>query len=166
MDRKLTPTLALIVAGGLAAGIALARPGDTDVATGQPVAANEAAVDGRAPASRTPSGDTGDAYDDGDGQTAGAGAAPAPDAGAASQSASFEIRDFAFTGPATVAPGAQLDVTNADGVPHTLTFRSGEADTGNVAGGASATIVAPTAPGTYDFFCTIHPSMEGQVTVG
>jgi plastocyanin len=163
MDRKFTLTLALILAGGLAAGIALARPGDNDVAAGQAVGAAEAAVDGRAPASRATRGGVDDAYAGDQPADADAGAEPA--AGAV-QVAAFEIRDFAFSGPATVAPGAQLTVTNADTAPHTLTFRSGGVDTGTLDGGASTTIVAPTEPGTYEFFCAIHPSMVGSVTVG
>lgn len=178
MDRKLTPTLALIVAGGLAAGIGLARPSNAG-------SAETTADTQQAAAAETPSAADGELQpgDDGyragnragnrggtpaDGQAAGGDQAPAEAEAAAppaANEASITIQDFAFAGPATVAPGAQLTVTNQDSAAHTLTFRNGEADTGNLAGQASATITAPTAPGTYAFFCEIHPSMEGEITV-
>ena len=76
------------------------------------------------------------------------------------------IEDFAFTGPQSVAPGASIQVTNFDDAAHTLTFRSGDIDTGHRRRTVqTATVAAPSAPGTYDFFCSIHPSMEGRITV-
>lgn len=174
MQRALTPTLAIIVAGGLAAGIALARPADSD-----PVAATQAAVDAGAdnPAEIDPDnpyrrGTRSAGSRDGAQPAAPAPAdgptespAPAPAGSEAPAAATITIEGFAFDGPATVAPGAELTVTNLDGAPHTLTFRSGEVDTGDLAGGATTTVTAPLAPGTYDFFCRIHPSMEGRIEI-
>ncbi|MDH3684550.1 MAG: cupredoxin domain-containing protein, partial [Acidimicrobiia bacterium] len=75
------------------------------------------------------------------------------------------IRDFAFSAGTTVGTGRAITVTNVDGVAHTLTASSGLFDTGNLAGGATATLTAPGTAGTYSFFCAIHPSMRGSVTV-
>ena len=75
------------------------------------------------------------------------------------------IQDFAFAGGGTVAPGAAVQVVNADSVAHTLTAEDRSFDTGTLDSGGRATITAPTAPGTYRFFCAIHPSMQGTLTV-
>ncbi len=159
--NKLTPTFALIIAGGLAAGIALARPGSDPA----PAAANQQ-VAAQAGANQAPA--PGGGYGGGArpatpqpaNPQAGGGAAPV-----AAGPAAIQIQDFAYAGQTTVAPGQQIVVTNADGVAHTLTFDSGAVDTGSLAGGASVAVTAPTAPGSYSFFCTIHPSMRGELVV-
>ncbi len=174
--RTMTPTLAIILAGGLAAGIALARPGSggpssygsataavaTDAPTDQ---AGDATEETYRRGTRTAGGRGGAEAPAAPADPGAGNQAPADDRAAAPAAATITIEGFAFDGPATVAPGATLTVVNNDGAPHTLTFRSGEVDTGDLAGGATATVTAPTAPGTYDFFCEIHPSMEGSITV-
>ncbi|MFE5934141.1 cupredoxin domain-containing protein [Streptomyces sp. NPDC056470] len=77
------------------------------------------------------------------------------------------IRGFAFH-PADlkVRPGATVTVANEDSVPHTVTATGSDAfDTGEIAGGRSATFTAPDKPGTYPFFCSIHPNMKATLTV-
>jgi plastocyanin len=76
---------------------------------------------------------------------------------------SIEMRDFAFS-PRTVEirVGDRVTWTNRDGVEHNAT--NGSFDTGLLAEGESASIRF-TAPGTYEFFCTPHPSMTGTVIV-
>jgi plastocyanin len=53
------------------------------------------------------------------------------------------------------------------GVPHNLVFQSGGLPAiGVVSGsGVKSTRLTFTAPGTYDFVCTIHPGMDGKVVV-
>ena len=75
------------------------------------------------------------------------------------------IRNFTFT-PAeiTVAPGTTVTWTNGDDIPHTVTatnkaFRSKAMDTDQH---YSFTF---TAPGTYEYFCSLHPQMQGKVIV-
>ena len=51
---------------------------------------------------------------------------------------------------------------NADGAAHTLTADDGSFDTGNLDGGASATITID-APGRYAYFCDIHNYMTGVI---
>ncbi|MBV9173726.1 MAG: cupredoxin domain-containing protein [Chloroflexi bacterium] len=75
------------------------------------------------------------------------------------------IENFNFT-PAdlTVGSGATVTWTNNDDVEHTVTasdntFGSKALETGDT---FSFTF---TQPGTYTYFCSIHPFMTGRVTV-
>lgn len=79
--------------------------------------------------------------------------------------ASIGIAQFAFADSPTVAPGTVVTVANTDGVSHTLTATDGAFDTGTLSGGSQASFVAPAQPGTYAFFCAIHTSMTGTITV-
>jgi plastocyanin len=94
--------------------------------------------------------------------------APAPPAAPAGSpaptAATLTIADMAF-GPVTAAPGATVTVHNDDAVSHTATATKGAFDTGNVAAGATASFTAPSAPGTYELVCNIHPSMAGRLVV-
>jgi len=91
---------------------------------------------------------------------AGTGTSAAP-----ASAAMITIKDFAFTTPSKVSPGAKVTVENKDSVAHTVT-----ADTGNAfddqAGPGKSTFTAPTTPGTYSFHCSIHPEMHGVLVVG
>ncbi|MFF1355417.1 cupredoxin family copper-binding protein [Streptomyces sp. NPDC058297] len=76
------------------------------------------------------------------------------------------IKGFAFH-PAKleVSPGTKITVTNEDSATHTLTADDKSFDTGDLAQGKSATITAPSKPGSYSYICTIHPNMKGTLTV-
>ena len=77
-----------------------------------------------------------------------------------------QIMNFSFhPSPITVAPGAQLQIVNRDGTTHTFTAANGAFDTGDIAGGATVTITAPTKPGTYAYHCNIHQYMQGVLKV-
>lgn len=71
---------------------------------------------------------------------------------------------------ASVPSGAQVSLTfeNRATVPHNLTFRApiDKATSTTVAGGEAETIefTAPE-PGDYPFVCTLHPGMDGTLTV-
>ena len=76
-----------------------------------------------------------------------------------------KIDNFSF-GPATltVAAGATVTWTNRDDIPHTVVstegaFKSKAVDTDEK---FSYTF---TKPGTYSYFCSIHPKMTGKVVV-
>ncbi|MFJ3792500.1 cupredoxin domain-containing protein [Kitasatospora sp. NPDC090091] len=79
---------------------------------------------------------------------------------------SVTIKNFLFN-PATftVAPGAKIVVTNQDSAGHTLTAINKEFDTGLLEQGQSATITAPSAPGSYAYHCDVHPNMTGTLVV-
>ncbi len=75
--------------------------------------------------------------------------------------------NFEFT-PAelTVAPGAEVYLSNEGSAPHTVTADEGAFDTGQVAGGGEGEFDAPTEPGVYQFHCDVHPAqMTGTLTV-
>ena len=76
-----------------------------------------------------------------------------------------KIDNFSF-GPATltVAAGTTVTWTNRDDIPHTVVsddkvFKSKVLDTDEK---FSFTF---TKPGTYGYFCSIHPKMTGKVVV-
>jgi plastocyanin len=75
------------------------------------------------------------------------------------------ISDFAFS-PATVtiAAGDTVTWTNTDPVVHTATSTPGAFDSGDIAQGDTFSFTF-TTPGTYDYFCTPHPTMTGQIVV-
>jgi plastocyanin len=94
-------------------------------------------------------------------------AVPTPaDPALAAGGASIAITDFSFGESRTVGPSAAVQVTNADAAAHTLTAKGGAFDTGRVDQGVTASFTAPAAPGRYEFFCEIHPSMTGSLVVG
>jgi plastocyanin len=90
--------------------------------------------------------------------------ASAAGGGTATSSAVITIKDFAYTTPSSVSPGAKVTVHNMDTVAHTVTADSGNAfDAPAPVGNSSFT--APTTPGSYPFTCTIHPEMHGTLVV-
>lgn len=74
------------------------------------------------------------------------------------------IEDFEFSGPETAAVGDTVTITNEDAVAHTWTAVDGDFDSGNVAEGETFEFTFEEA-GDFDYFCTIHPQMEGTITV-
>jgi plastocyanin len=64
----------------------------------------------------------------------------------------------------TVHPGTKVTWVNQDDVPHTVTsndkkFKSRALDTGERFSFTFA------APGTYSYFCSVHPHMTGKIVV-
>ena len=106
--------------------------------------------------------------DDGDGCNAaagGGGARQLSDTAPQPTSAEVKIDNFSF-GPATltVAVGTTVTWTNRDDIPHTVVstdkvFKSKVLDTDEK---FSFTF---DKPGTYPYFCSIHPKMTGTVVV-
>ena len=90
------------------------------------------------------------------------GASPAARAAPATRDA-VTIQNFEFSpDPLRVAAGAEVTVANADGAAHTVTADDGSFDTGNLEGGAKATIRV-AAPGRYTYLCDIHNYMTGVI---
>jgi plastocyanin len=79
--------------------------------------------------------------------------------------AQITITSFTFKTPPTVKPGQKLTVTNSDSVEHTVTSDDGKSFDVTVAANGTATVTAPTKPGTYPFHCTVHPQMHGSLVV-
>ena len=81
------------------------------------------------------------------------------------EAAEVKIDNFSFT-PTTlrVKTGTQVTWTNGDDIPHTVvsddqSFKSKVLDTDQ-----KFTFTA-SKPGTYSYFCSIHPKMTGKVVV-
>jgi amicyanin len=88
-------------------------------------------------------------------------------AGQDSKGAAVDVKidNFSFTPPTiTVPAGTTVKWTNRDDIPHTVVnddqkFQSKALDTDE---SYSYTF---TKPGTYPYFCSIHPKMTGKVVV-
>ena len=93
-------------------------------------------------------------------------------AGASASAACVTTNNCFSPNPANIAPGDEVEWKNTDSVSHTVT--SGKVtddsagsmfDSGLIKKGADFKFTFATA-GTYDYFCTVHPWMVGQVIVG
>ena len=75
------------------------------------------------------------------------------------------IDNFAF-GPAsvTVRVGSTVTWTNRDEEPHTVAATDGSFHSPGMGTGATYSHTFATA-GTFDYVCSIHPSMHGTVVV-
>ena len=75
------------------------------------------------------------------------------------------VENFSFQpGTLTVKAGTTVTWVNHDDVPHTVnennkTFKSGALDTD------AKFSYKFTSPGTYSYFCSLHPRMTGQIIV-
>jgi plastocyanin len=93
-------------------------------------------------------------------------AAPATSSAAPAASGStITISGMSFGDPITVSPGAQVSITNDDGVEHSVTSKTaGQFDT-EVDAKEQKTFTAPTQPGEYPFYCKYHSNMKGTLVV-
>ena len=75
------------------------------------------------------------------------------------------MKSIAFQpGRIEIPTGTTVAWTNNDAVQHTVTAVDRSFDSGNMAPGASWPHTF-TKPGTYQFFCVVHPFMKGVVIV-
>jgi plastocyanin len=90
--------------------------------------------------------------------------APAP-SGEAVRSEKVEIVNFAYDpDPTTIQAGGKVIWMNEDAASHTATADDGSFDTGTIEEGKVKS-ESFKEPGTYTYFCTVHPSMHGTVEV-
>jgi amicyanin len=84
---------------------------------------------------------------------------------ASAETIEVKIANFTFSPPELkVKAGTTVTWTNADDIPHTVTsttqaFRSKPLDTDDK---FSFTF---TTPGSYKYFCSLHPHMTGMIVV-
>ena len=77
----------------------------------------------------------------------------------------MSIQNFAFqSANIQVRTGTTVTWTNQDNVPHSVTFKNGMKDSGLLSQGQSFSYTFNT-PGTYQYYCTVHPYMVATVTV-
>ena len=79
--------------------------------------------------------------------------------------AAIEIHDFTF-GPSVLSlpTGARVTWTNHDEEPHTVTSATGEFGSTGLSHDETFTQTF-TRPGTYAYFCALHPHMKATVVV-
>jgi plastocyanin len=78
------------------------------------------------------------------------------------------IADFAFDPNCFTASASQgISIVNQDDADHTFTVPDTSIDVPIAAGETfnGEPLAGGIEPGTYDFLCTLHPTMAGQVTV-
>lgn len=75
------------------------------------------------------------------------------------------VADFQFNPDAVeIGSGAELTWTNQDGFDHQITVRDGGFESDAFGEGESVSTTFDTA-GEYEYFCGIHNSMTGTITV-
>jgi plastocyanin len=90
-----------------------------------------------------------------------------PQAAEAVEAGRVVIDNFAYSPcEIIVVPGSRVLWVNRDDVPHTVTSTAKPKafDSGALDGEESFTFTFQT-PGTYDYFCVLHPHMTGKVIV-
>lgn len=99
--------------------------------------------------------------------------AAAPSTTAAAPAAStggntITMKNFAFNPPSlTIRPGTTVTWVNQDSATHTVVSDTGAPEafsSASLQNGGMYTYTF-TAPGTYSYHCSIHPSMKGTITV-
>lgn len=75
------------------------------------------------------------------------------------------IKDFKYAISGPVAPGAMVNVKNADAENHTVTSLKPGAFNVTVNGGGTAEFKAPAKAGGYVFVCSFHANMKGTLVV-
>lgn len=99
------------------------------------------------------------------GMMGGGGAGPQT-SGSASGTGQITVSDFRFEPTLlTVTLGTIVSWTNEDSAPHTATARDGSFDTGRLNQGDSSKQQRFDTPGTFAYYCEVHPSMTGEVIV-
>ena len=76
------------------------------------------------------------------------------------------IDNFNFTPPTlTVTKGAKVTWINNDDVPHLIVNVQNRFKQSAVLDTDQKFNVTLTTPGTYDYFCSLHPKMQGKIIV-
>jgi plastocyanin len=87
---------------------------------------------------------------------------------AAAGSVNIDVQGFKFPPNTDVAPGTKVTWTNKDSVGHTVTSGTRPNKDGKFDGQLDANGTFSftfTAAGTYQYFCTVHSTMNGTITV-
>ena len=77
----------------------------------------------------------------------------------------IEIKDFPFQPNSISVPvGTTATWINHDSVAHTITSDDGKFDSGTIESGGEFKFTF-SQPGSYGYYCKIHPSMKGEVMI-
>lgn len=95
-------------------------------------------------------------------------AAPVATSAPPAAAANIDVQGFRFPANTDVAKGTKVTWTNKDSTGHTVTSgtrpnKDGKFD-GQLAAGGTFSVTFADA-GTYSYFCTIHSTMNGTITV-
>jgi plastocyanin len=95
----------------------------------------------------------------------GSASVPGPVPTASARKHVIEMKGFEYR-PANLRAqaGDTIEWVNRDAPPHTATADNRDWDTGNIAAGAVGTIVIRKV-GEHGYFCILHPTMRGKLTV-
>jgi plastocyanin len=145
----------LLSVAALAGFLSVAGCNASDDATSQPVPAASESATAEPDVSSSP-----------DGLDGSSSPGPSGDESAATPVV-IEIKDFEFSGPNQVAPGATVMVQNNDRSTHSFTAEGGDFEEVILeGGGATGMFTAPTEPGEYAYVCKFHPEMVDTLVVG
>jgi plastocyanin len=87
-------------------------------------------------------------------------------AAAAIPTVKVAIRNFAFSPKVlNVRAGTRVEWTNLDEEPHTVTSAGGQFPSSAALDTGDRYAITFSKPGTYPYYCTIHPMMVGTVVV-
>jgi plastocyanin len=87
-------------------------------------------------------------------------------ASAASPAASVSIDNFTFTPPTvTVRAGTTVTWTNKDDIPHGIAATNNAFPRSKALDTDDSYSFTFTTPGTYQYFCYVHPHMTGTIVV-
>ena len=86
--------------------------------------------------------------------------------GAADRTNTIEIRDFAFNPPTlTVKSGEKITWINRDEEPHTVVSVEKQFKKSFALDTDQEFSIEAGSPGTYTYFCSVHPKMTGTIVV-
>ena len=78
----------------------------------------------------------------------------------------IEIKDFMFNPPTiTVKAGEKITWINRDEEPHTIVSVGKKFPKSSALDTDQEFAVVAGAPGTYEYFCSVHPKMTGTIVV-
>jgi len=78
----------------------------------------------------------------------------------------IEIKDFAFNPQTiTVKPGEKITWINKDEEPHTVVSVEKQFKKSSALDTDQEFTVVTGSPGTYSYFCSVHPKMTGTIVV-
>src|SRR6476646_6654043 len=88
------------------------------------------------------------------------------DASTSSKQNRIEIKDFAFNPQTiTVKSGETVTWINRDDEPHTIVSVGKQFKKSTALDTDQEFTITAGAPGTYDYFCSVHPKMTGTIVV-